>query len=104
MTNEEFNVIGHELLSYIKDRTPKDTGNLAYNATGFGLGVGTFTITVNTKIAPYFKYVNNYETFTRKYKNGNERTVQNRNYHYFEKAVDSGVEYLAQLLGGTLIK
>lgn len=106
MTNQEFNTITHRAVAIIRSRTPYYTGNLCNNATkSKSLGADRFIISVNTKIAPYFKYVNNEELIRREVKVGKNKaqmSKRNRNYHYWQKAVDLVIEDIARALGGRI--
>lgn len=94
MTDAEFNTISHHFLDNIRSRTPYRTGNLKMNATKIqALGNSRFDISIDMNIAPYFKYVNNYETI---------RERRNNNYHYFEDAVEICTEEMALAIGGEL--
>jgi hypothetical protein len=76
--------------------TPYDTKNLKKNATRFeSLGRGQARIYIDTKIAPYFKYVNYYQ-----YLNGGKA---NPNYLYFEKALKAALIKIARMNGGNVI-
>ena len=106
MTNREFNVITHRAVAIIRSRTPYYTGNLCNNATkSKSRGADRFIIFVNTKKAPYFKYVNNEEIIRREVKVGKSKAQmfkRNRNYQYWEKAVDLVIEDIARALGGRI--
>ncbi|MBE6555522.1 MAG: hypothetical protein E7663_04740 [Ruminococcaceae bacterium] len=89
----------------LRELAPKDTGNLAYNAIRVeSVGVGRWRIYVNMTgehrsraldgIAPYQKYVNDSPTLS----NGQS----NKNYHWWEKAVELAAEELAKALKGSI--
>lgn len=84
-------------LGTIQNMTPKDTGNLAYNATKFeSLGQGRYRIYVDEKIAPYFVFVEN-PWISSKWKG-----KQNPNEGYFEKAAISVANNIAIAIGGKI--
>lgn len=94
------------MVGKIRKNTPRLTGNLRDNATKMkSLGADRFVIFVDTSIAPYFKYVNNEELIRREVKVGQRKAQmykRNRNYKYWEKAVDLAIEDIAQALGGRI--
>lgn len=97
MSDAQFTAISNRLLEYIKKVTPRDSGNLADKATKIKQEMpGEHRIYVDTKIAPYFKYVNNRATLWNK--------KENKNHKYFQKAVDGAVEELAASMKGEVIK
>lgn len=104
MTNQEFNDIVHHMVGKIRENTPRRTKNLMNNATkSKSLGADRFVIFVDTEIAPYFKYVNNEPLIRREVKVGNRKAQmfkRNRNYQYWQKAVDLAIEDIAKALGG----
>lgn len=102
MTDREFTMFAGALLRSIRKDTPKDTGNLRKNATRMEpVGAGKFRIRVKTEVAPYFKYVNGYETFIRKGKRtGITYGARNPNYGYFDRAVKNAVKTVAKKYGG----
>ena len=104
MTNQEFNAIVHRMVGKIRENTPRRTKNLMNNATkSKPLGADRFVIFVDTDVAPYFKYVNNYKLIEREVKVGNRKAKmfkRNRNYKYWENAVDLAIEDMAKVLGG----
>lgn len=104
MTDNEFNTTAHFFAQRVKDMTPKRTMNLAFHATKIqSQGADKFRIYVNTVgdhavnsqdgIAPYFQFVNDYETL---------RNKPNKNYHYFQRAVNKSVQDLTVMLGAYL--
>ena len=119
MTDETFTNVTTAMLTDIRERTPKLTGNLARNATlSKSLGSGIVEIYVDNKIAPYFKYVNNYpQTHYKayqstsaiqggriiKHKQLTAKTKPNRNYGYFERAFDEALKNLANSVGGVIV-
>lgn len=119
MTDETFSNIAKKMVADIRSKTPWDTGNLAKKATkSNSLGNGIIEIYVDEKIAPYFKYVNNYpRTNYRAYqststiqggrivKNKQLKTISkpNRNYGYFERAFDDALQKLANRVGGVIV-
>lgn len=115
MTDTRFEKICSNMLESIRKETPWRTGNLASKATKIvRLGYDRFEISVDEKIAPYFKYVNNAQTLKRnRYKasvEGNRITkrkitqmVKNKNYKYFERAFDKALGEMVQEIGGTLV-
>ena len=119
MNDATFTKVTTAMLADIRERTPKLTGNLARNATlSQSLGNGIVDIYVDEKIAPYFKYVNNYpRTHYRAYqststiqggrivKNKQLKTISkpNRNYGYFEIAFDDALRNLANSVGGVIV-
>lgn len=109
MTDAEFNTIAHFFATELKRRTPKDTGNLAFNATRIqSFDANFFRIYVETHgdhapqshdgIAPYFVFVNNRENIT--LRNGSMK--KNKNYRYFQNAMSQGIKDLLILLDATL--
>lgn len=104
MTDREFNIITGNILAMIRARTPRDTGNLRMNATkSEPLSNSAFRIYINTEgdhlpssqdgIAPYFVFVNYAPTL---------RGKPNRNYGYWERAIDECARWVATTLGGAL--
>lgn len=88
----------------IEDMTPKKTRNLAEKATLLrSVGANEIRIYVDENIAPYFKYVNNRPTLYVKGKFGSY-TKQNKNYGYFQHAVEVAIEKLARKIDGEIIK
>jgi hypothetical protein len=118
MTDAEFTKICGNMLETIKSMTPEDTGNLKKDATlSRSLGNGIIEIYVDVTVAPYFKYVNNYDrVYFRKYVNDysisggkivrrrvlTKTSVPNRNYKYFEKAFEVALSKLAEDANGRL--
>ena len=104
MTDQQFTFVCSSMLHDIRDMTPKLTGNLADKATLLrSVGANEIRIYVDENIAPYFKYVNNRPTYRVKGKFGSY-TRQNRNYEYFQHAVEEAVENLARKINGEIIK
>lgn len=119
MNDATFNKVTTAMLTDIRERTPKLTRNLADKATlSRSLGDGIIEIYVDEKIAPYFKYVNNYpRTHYRAYqttstlqggrivKNKQLKAMSkaNRNYGYFERAFDDALRNLANSVGGVIV-
>lgn len=94
MTDVRFTEAAGDLLREIRNGTPKDTGNLRYNATRKeALGGGRFRITVEERVAPYFRYVNGQRTI---------RGRKNEHYGYFENAVRDAVRSVAKKYGGRI--
>ncbi len=104
MTDQQFTNICTDMLHNIQSMTPWATGNLADKATKItGEGTNEIRIYVDENIAPYFKYVNNRPTYRVKGKFGSY-TKQNRNYEYFQHAVEVAIENLARKIDGVIIK
>lgn len=104
MTDAEFTAVCGRIKSMIQDETPRDTGNLALNATrSESLGVNKVRIYVDTVgdhspnsldgIAPYFVYVNN-EPFLRGRKNPN--------FGYWDNAIKRAIHNIAASYGGSV--
>lgn len=88
----------------IEDMTPKKTRNLAEKATLLrSVGANEIRIYVDENIAPYFKHVNNRPTYRVKGKFGSY-TKQNKNFEYFQHAVEVATEKLARKINGEIIK
>ena len=106
------------MLKEIKSRTPEKSGNLKKKATlSRSQGNGVIEIYVDMTIAPYFKYVNNYDrVYFRRYEKEysisggkivtnrvlKKVSVPNKNYQYFEKAFDAALAKLVSEVGGRL--
>lgn len=104
MTDQQFTNICSEMRNDIEDMTPKKTRNLAEKATLIRpVGSNEIRIYVDENIAPYFKYVNNRPTLYVKGKFGSY-TKQNKNYGYFQHAVEVAIEKLARKIDGEIIK
>ena len=102
MTDAEFTAVCGMVKAMIQDDTPKRTRNLALNATrSESLGANKIRIYVDTEgthvpesldgIAPYFVYVNNYPVL---------RDKPNRNFQYWDKAIDRAIRAIALEKGG----
>lgn len=120
MTNDRFQNICSQMREDIFALTPYDSGNLANEATKLQrLGDAKVKIFVDEEIAPYFRFVNNepmltYWSYQRGIKDGKivkrkdlpkiSHVTKNRNYHYFEKAVEAALENLAKNAGGKLYR
>lgn len=118
MNEKDFSDACSLFLESIREQTPWRTGNLAKATEIIQHGDAKFEIRVNEEIAPYFKYVNNAKTLTyHKYRTEvvnkkitkrkdlakTLKVVNNKNYHYFERAVENSLEVLAKKVGGTLV-
>lgn len=113
MTDNEFSKIVHELLGTIKSMTPRATGNLADKSTKVrASGANEMRVFVDAGsgqrkpmegIAPYFWLVNYRRTYPVKTPHGVQQK-ENRNYHYYEKAVETAIERLATKIGGDIVK
>lgn len=101
MTDELFNKVMHGVVADIRARTPVKTRNLRDTATyGSPAAHGTFVITVDASIAPYFVYVNNYQRHRYRDRGGNiVEGRSNRNYHYFQKALTAALEKIGTVEG-----
>lgn len=101
MTDELFSKVMHGVVADIRSRTPVDTRNLKLYATyGNPAAHGTFVIVVDASVAPYFPYVNNYPRH--RYRDRNGVIVEgrhNRNYRYFQQALQSALEKLGTVEG-----
>lgn len=115
MRRSDFLRIARTMAANLKQVTPKDTGNLAYNATRYEpLSAQAVRIYVNTRgdhksesrdgIAPYFVYVNYMKSRKRTDRNGNVVIKPNRNYHYWDDAIDAQVKEIARIVGGDVKK
>lgn len=107
MTDQQYTNIKIGILDDIKQfdkgaTRPYDTGNLVLNAIrSEDLSYGKFRIYVNSfgnhvpesqdGIAPYFKYVNYYDTI---------RGKVNKHYHWWDNAIAAAVKDVAQEWGG----
>lgn len=83
--------IKSQVLYEMRKRTPRDTGNLADNATiivEVGLG---FNLGIDAIKAPYFTYVNDRPTYP--------RGSRNPNYRYYERALMATQKYIEDLYG-----
>lgn len=81
----------------LRDLAPKDTGNLAYNAIKYEkVSEREYRIYIDLEIAPYQVYVNESPTLT----NG----TPNKNYGWWEAAIELAIEEMARLLEGEIIK
>lgn len=109
MTDRQYTILTNTILQNIRKATPRDTGNLRYFATkAEPLAHGAFRIYVNTVgdhkpesrdgIAPYFPKVN-YEPFL---ETEDGRSVRNKNYGYWDKAIKKEIERIAKELGGVV--
>lgn len=97
MTDAQFSAQMEKFVAKIREMTPRDTGNLRLNATtGYPESSSSWVISVNQQKAPYFKYVNNRARLS----NG----AMNRNYKYFQDAVEIAIEELAQAVGGVIVR
>ena len=93
MKDSEFNTIMHAMVDGIRQDTPRDTGNLQDPATsGRPLSHGRFALTVSTRIAPYFHYVNERKEPCKRHGESH--------YHFFENALDRQIEIIARKAGG----
>ena len=86
MTDRKFRAMCDEILAFIKEQAPKDTGNLAYNAIKLEqVAIGHIKIYVDcdfiTGIAPYMIYTN--EPWTAAKWNGK----QNPNDHWWNNLI-----------------
>lgn len=108
MTDELFSKAMHGVVADIRGMTPvgdkrrdQHSGNLKINATnGAPAAHGTFVIVVDASIAPYFPCVNNYPRH--RYRDRNGVIVEgrhNRNYQYFQQALQSALEKLGTVEG-----
>ena len=89
MNDVQFTGFAGSILEEIQEGTPKDTGNLRYNATRkIPKGNGRFEIVVDQKIAPYFKYVNG------------TQNKKGSHHGYFDRAVKEAVKTVAKKYGG----
>lgn len=97
----------------LRERAPKDTGNLAYNAIRFEwVNPRLCRIYVDEEIAPYMKYTN--EPWDIKiieqgtFRKGETRTVvrtwQNPNEGWFDRSYDTLAAFLAGTVKGELRK
>lgn len=115
MNQSAFLRIARTVTANLKQATPKDTGNLAYHATRYEpLAAGAVRVYVNTSgdhkpesldgIAPYFVKVNYDKNITFTDSKGNTVIKQNRNYHYWDDAIDGEVKEIARIVGGDVKK
>lgn len=92
------------MLHDIRSMTPRLTGNLADKATLLrSVGSNEIRIYVDESIAPYFPYVNNRPSYRVKGKFGSY-TKLNKNYEYFQHAVEVAIENLARKIDGEIIR
>lgn len=119
MTEAKFNSLCSQIYDHIRSRTPYDTGNLHNEATKIHrLGGAKVKIFVAESIAPYFEYVNNRQTLSvQSYQflpvNGKlikdkskpkiKITYKNKNYKYFERALEEVLQDIAKETGAVLI-
>ena len=119
MTDAKFNSLCSRIYDHIRSQTPYDTGNLHNKATKIQrLGDGRVKIFVDETVAPYFAFVNNAQTLSvQRYQlgpvNGKlmkdkskpkiKRTYTNKNYKYFEKALEEVLQEIAKETGAVLI-
>ena len=119
MTEAKFNSLCSQIYDHIRSRTPYDTGNLYKEATKIHrLGGAKVKIFVDETIAPYFALVNNEPTlsvykYPRLPVNGKltkdkskpkiKRTYTNKNYRYFENALEEVLQDIAKETGAVLI-
>ncbi len=93
MSDEQFTTFMKNMVAGIQKETPKDTGNLADTATrGTPLSHGRYALTVSTRIAPYFHYVNERKKACSRHGESH--------YHYFDNALDKQLEIIAKKAGG----
>lgn len=115
VNNSAFQKMVRTMVANIKVATPKDTGNLAYNATRYEfMGGGTARIFVNTVgdhvpesrdgIAPYFVKVNYDKNISFTNNRGQLIIKPNKNYHYWDDAIDKEVRKIADIVGGIVAK
>lgn len=108
MTDAQFSMIMNKLVEKIQNKTPVDKNNLKGKATrGYASfsSRGIYIINVSGQIAPYFKYVNDYEKHRYRDKNGEVRDgKKNKNYHYFDKALEKGFSGIVKKYGGVIKK
>ena len=102
MTDARFTQITSEMTALIQEKTPYDTNNLKLVATrSESLGANQFRISVDTKIAPYFKYVNFYKNH--RYRKSDGSVVDgkpNPNYRYWDNAIRAAAESMARSCNG----
>lgn len=101
MTDEMFNKLMHGVVEDIRSMTPKRTRNLAKNATyGRPVAHGKFVIVVDSNIAPYATYVNDYSHHVYRDKGGNlVKGKANKNYHYFQRALVETLKKIGSVEG-----
>ena len=119
MTDPKFNELCSRIYDHIRSKTPIASGNLHDKATKIQrLEDGRVKIFVDETVAPYFALVNNEPTLSvEKYQlspvNGKlmkdkskpkiKRTYTNKNYKYFEKALEEVLQEIAKETGAVLI-
>lgn len=94
MTKAEFEMLFVEAMNSLRQQafTPKDTGNLAYNAIkGTWSGNKTFRIYVDEAVAPYMIFTNE------KWGKGT-----NPNLNWFKKAVEYITKFISNRLNGEI--
>ena len=93
--------IMNEVLAFIKEYTPEDSGNLKLNGvTGVYLGNGKWRIYVDEEKAPYMKYTNeNWNEFAPPLKG-----KQNPNEGWWHVVCQNAVRIVADRLKGNLKK
>lgn len=106
MTEHQLELAAQHILMTLKDLAPYDTGNLALNSIRMEKTApyeyriyvsvdGDHTPGAMDGIAPYMVYVNENQTV-------GASTVSNRNYHWWEAAVQLALEEGAKFLQGEI--
>lgn len=119
MTEAKFNSLCSQIYDHIRSKTPHASWNLYNNATKIErLEAGKAKIFVDETVAPYFALVNNEPTlsvykYPRLPVNGKltkdkskpkiKITYKNKNYKYFERALEEVLQDIAKETGAVLI-
>ena len=99
MTKQQFDRICMELVKIIRERAPRDTGNLADNGVRYVWeDEETFTIYIDESIAPYMPYTN--EPWISPKWNGKK----NPNEAWWQDAINLCIEHFTNVYKGEIEK
>ena len=99
MTKQQFDRICMELVKIIRERAPRDTGNLADNGVRYVWeNEETFTIYIDESIAPYMPYTN--EPWISPKWNGKK----NPNEAWWQDAINLCIEHFTNVYKGEIEK
>lgn len=99
MTKQQFDRVCMELVRIIRERAPRDTGNLADNGVRYVWeNEETFTIYIDESIAPYMPYTN--EPWISPKWNGKK----NPNEAWWQDAVNLCIEHFTNVYKGEIEK
>lgn len=97
MTKQQFDRVCMELVKIIRERAPRDTGNLADNGVRYVWeDEETFTIYIDESIAPYMPYTN--EPWISPKWNGKK----NPNEAWWQDAINLCIEHFTNVYKGEL--